>query len=333
MQETAGHGGRQPEAAADLAALMQRPCVSSSGPGRPAVTKLGTIDCDMVETTPLVLRDRLYRFEYVRPAYAANPTGDSYFRLVDVQSGDASPAFGAGYHLGSAYVEGETVFAYGVSPVGGSTIQVFWSQDLERWASQPALPLPGWEAFNTSVCRGAGRYVMAIELGGPPEVVGTRFTMRFAESDDLLDWRLLPAECVFAKERYTACPALRYIGGDFYMIYLEAIRGAAGAGGHGTTYESHIVRSQDLVHWQSSPLNPVLRCSPEDKLIGNPRLTAEQRGRIAGAVNRNNSDVDLCEYLGRTVISYSWGNQLGVEFLASAVYDGPLDRFLRGWFP
>src|SRR5438046_10300176 len=33
---------------------------------RPLIKKLGTIDCDMVETTPVVLKNCLYRFEYVR---------------------------------------------------------------------------------------------------------------------------------------------------------------------------------------------------------------------------------------------------------------------------
>ena len=44
-------------------------------------------------------------------------------------------------------------------------------------------------------------------------------------------------------------------------------------------------------------------------------------------------DIDFCEYQGRLVINYSWGNQQGVEFLAEAAFDGTLDQFLTGWFP
>lgn len=33
------------------------------------------------------------------------------------------------------------------------------------------------------------------------------------------------------------------------------------------------------------------------------------------------------------IINYSWGDQLGIEFLAEAVYDGTLEEFLEGWFP
>ena len=93
------------------------------------------------------------------------------------------------------------------------------------------------------------------------------------------------------------------------------------------------MRSKDLVHWESSPLNPVLRASDEDRKIRNPAFTTAQRERIAKATNVNNSDIDLCEHDGRLVIFYSWGNQTGIEHLAEAVYEGTLADFLRGWFP
>jgi len=109
------------------------------------------------------------------------------------------------------------------------------------------------------------------------------------------------------------------------MIYLEARPGP--------TYEPHIVRSSNLIQWESSPFNPVMQFSEEDKIIGNPNLTEEQQEHIAKAVNINNSDVDLCEFNGQVIIYYSWGDQQGTEFLAHGVYDGDLDNFLRGFFP
>ena len=293
---------------------------------RPILKRLGTLDCDMVEATPVVFRNRLYRFEYVRANYWANATGDSYFRFIDVASGEPTPAFAKGSHLGCAYVQGDTVYAYGVAEWGEPVIQVFWSQDLETWNSQPALELPGWKIYNTSVCQGLDRFVMAFEVGEPPEVVGTAFTNYFAESDDLRNWTLLPSECVFTKEKYSACPALRFLDdGYYYMIYLETRPGP--------TYESYIVRSRDLARWESSPLNPVMQYAPEDKLIANPDLSPQLQERIAGAVNINNSDVDLCEFEGKVVLYYSWGNQHGVEHLAEAVYEGTMVDFLKGFFP
>ena len=46
----------------------------------------------------------------------------------------------------------------------------------------------------------------------------------------------------------------------------------------------------------------------------------------------NKSDLELCEYLGRTVLYYSWGNQHGNEFLAEAWYEGPMADFLHSYF-
>jgi alpha-L-fucosidase len=289
------------------------------------IKKLGTIDCDMVETTPIVFKDRLCRFEYVRQDYHTNKTGASHFRFVDMESGEFTPAFAAGHHFGSAYVRDRAAFAYGVDTQGGPTIRAFWSEDLRNWSSQVAFHAPGWSIFNNSVCKGRDNYIMAIELNGPPEEVGVPFTIRFVQSDDLLSWQLTPSECVFSKDRYTACPALRFLDEYYYMIYLEARLGR--------TFDPYIVRSRDLIHWESSPFNPMMHFSEEDKRIANPNLTQEQRDRISNAVNINNSDVDLCEFEGRTIIFYSWGNQKGIEFLAEAAYDGNLESFLCGFFP
>jgi hypothetical protein len=161
------------------------------------------------------------------------------------------------------------------------------------------------------------------EIGKPPEEAGVRFTARFASSDDLVSWQTMPAACTYSKERYTAPHALRHLDGWFYNFYLEAFEG----------YEMRVVRSRDLVNWQASPVNPVLKASAEDKKIANPRLNIEQRTAIAAAKNINNSDIDFCEYNGKLIINYSWGNQQGMEFLAEAVFDGSLEEFLEELFP
>jgi hypothetical protein len=166
---------------------------------KPFIKKLGTIECDLVEATPVIFQGRLYRFEYVRPDYKPNQTGDSYFRFVDVETSEVTPNFASGYHLGSSYVEGDTVFAYGVERWGRPAIQVFWSQDLQRWSSQVALATPDWGIYNESVCAGDDRYIMAFEVGEPKEVVGVRFTIFFAESHDLKNWQRLSDEHVFIK--------------------------------------------------------------------------------------------------------------------------------------
>ena len=49
--------------------------------------------------------------------------------------------------------------------------------------------------------------------------------------------------------------------------------------------KSRVVRSKDLIHWDPSPLNPVLKVSGEDKLIANKNIPEKLRERIANAEN------------------------------------------------
>ncbi|HOD51718.1 MAG TPA: hypothetical protein PLM14_07510 [Candidatus Hydrogenedentes bacterium] len=313
-----------------LALALASPCISAQNsedpkPAPPRITKLGTIDCDMVETTPVVFHGRLYRFEYVRDSYyKPNTTGRAYFRFMDVAGGKPTSPFAWDHHLGSAFVNDGTMYVFGVDKWGGECVQVYWSEDLETWDTQPGIQLSGWELFNNSVCKADNRYVMALEIGAPPQEAGQPFTMRFLESDNLRDWRLTPSECVYTKERYSACPSLAYLDGFFYMFYLESYPGY---------YAEALVRSKDLIHWEPSPFNPVLKHSDDDRKVANQALSEDQRERIRTATNINNSDFDCCEFEGKTVILYSWGNQQGIEHLAEAVYDGTKAKFLRAFFP
>ncbi|MFO7975651.1 MAG: hypothetical protein R6V12_13560, partial [Candidatus Hydrogenedentota bacterium] len=195
---------------------------------------------------------------------------------------------------------------------------------LETWETQTGIELPGRELFNNGVCKADARYVMALEIGAPPEETGQRFTNRFLESDNLRDWRLTPSECVFTKKRYSACPSLAYLDGYFYMFYLESYAGY---------YAEALVRSKNLVNWEPSRFNPILKHSDEDRRIANEALSAEQRERIKTAKNINNSDLDFCEFEGKTIILYSWGNQQGIEHLAQAVFEGTETQFLRAFYP
>jgi hypothetical protein len=300
-------------------------CFSSAFAGPPTIVKLGTIDCDMVEASPIVFNGKLLRFEYVRENYKPNTTGKPYFRFLDPATGETTPAFAEGHHLGSAFTDGEKMYVYGVKKWGAPAIEVFHSSDLKTWETNTAISLSGWEIFNESVCKGPDGYVMAFEIGAPPEETGVPFTTRFAKSKDLLHWELTPKECVYSKERYTACPSIRFIDGMYYMVHLEAYPGPE--------YRPHIVRSKDLITWESSPYNPIMKHSDADKKIANSKLSKEQRDHIAAAKNINNSDVDFCEFEGKTTIVYSWGNQQGTEFLAEARYDGTEREFLLSFFP
>jgi hypothetical protein len=302
-------------------------CSQSKGPtdagGRPLIVKAGTIDCDLVETTPVVFKNKVYRFEYVRAGYWDNKTGDSYFRFIEHDTGKPTKSFAPGFHLGSAYVYGDTVFVTAVDIWDGEEVHVFASADMENWNHWLAFKLPGNGIFNTSLTRAENKFVLMYEIGRPEEEAGVRFTARFAVSDDLRKWEITSQDHNYSKDRYTAPHCLRYLDGYYYDFYLESHNG----------YEMRVVRSKDLITWESSPLNPVLKASAEDKIIANKNLSEEICQKVAKAENCNNSDIDFCEHNGRLIINYSWGNQQGIEFLAEASYAGTAEQFLKGWFP
>jgi hypothetical protein len=290
--------------------------------GRPRIIKKGTIDCDLVETTPIVFKGHVYRFEWVRKGYWNNPFKQDYCRLVDHQSGKTTEPFAFGHEYCSAFVAGNTVYVTGTGS-DRSTISMFASKDLITWQTWTVFHDPNFGMFNTSLCKAGREYVLMFEIDRPADQAGVAFTARFLKSKDLRHWELTPAECNYAKDRYTAPHCLRYLDGYFYDFYLEAHNG----------YEMRVVRSKDLIHWEPSPLNPVLKASDEDRTILNPNLPPALRQRIATAANLNNSDIDFCEYRHELVVNYSWGNQQGTEFLAEAVFPGTEKQFLRGWFP
>ena len=87
----------------------------------------------------------------------------------------------------------------------------------------------------------------------------------------------------------------------FYVTYLEARPGPR--------YETHVVRSKDLIRWESSPLNPVLVASEEDSRIANPKLTAEQRKKISGAVDRTRES-------SRRLYSWAEKSEVATPFVA-----------------
>ncbi|MBQ8813144.1 MAG: hypothetical protein IJZ85_01420 [Lachnospiraceae bacterium] len=298
------------------------------------LVKKGTLDIDIVESTPVVWKDRLLRFEWIRNntigrGYYGNQEDCCYFRFTDMETEESTKPFGHNMYFGSAHVEGDTAYAFGVTENAGNVMKVLWSKDMTTWESKEILKLSDrLRIYNNSVCKGRDGYYMAIELGGDAEVVGEPFTIVFAKSQDLLNWELMEmGEHVYSRERYTACPVLRYCPGDdrYYMIYLEGLPCHR--------WQPYIVRTTDFSAFELGLKNPIMFSDDDDKIVQCPeKFTAEQLAYIKGAIDCNNSDVDICEFNGKTVILYSWGNQLGKEFLAEAEYDGPMEEFLHSFF-
>ena len=304
-------------------------------PPRKTMVKKGTLDIDIVEATPIVWKGRLMRFEWIRDkrfgsGYYGNTENCCYFRFTDMETEETTPPFGRHFSFGSAYVEDDWVYVFGVlGGSGGQVMSVFRSADMVSWESHEILTFPkNLTVYNNSVCKGKDGYYMSIELGGSSEVVGRPFTIFFARSADLFAWEMLDmGDHVYTRERYSACPVLRYCECDdrYYMIYLESLPCHR--------WQPYIVRTADFVSFELGHKNPIMFSDDEDKKVQRPeKFTPEQLEYINGAIDCNNSDVDLCEFNGKTVILYSWGNQYGKEFLAEAEYDGPESEFLRSFF-
>ncbi len=306
--------------------------ITSNIPAKKRAKKLGTLDIGVVEATPVVWNGRLLRFEWFRPNrneyMEASERTDSCYRFVDMESGEKTPDFAFDHSFGCCYVKDGKMYVHGTRGGGGAHfLDTFVSEDLIHWEQTTALEFPDDVGlFNTSVCRGKDSYIMAIEIGGSNPIVGAPFTIVFAESDDLINWKLLPwEEHIYDRSRYTACPVIRYYDGYYYMIYLEA------APHH--RWLPYIVRSSDLREFELGLTCPIMYPDDDDKKVIHPeKFTAAQLDYINNAVDCNNSDYDTCEWNGKTVILYSWGNQLGKEFLAMAEYDGSEQEYLESFF-
>jgi len=298
-------------------------------PKKPRIRKLGTIKAGTVETTPVVFNGRLYRFEYCRRPNKnpLNPHPYSHFFFVDLETGRQHASFAKEHHLGCAFADGDTMYAVGVADEWGTdTLHFYRSKDLDNWEQYSEFRLEGWRFFNTGIAKLNGVYTLLFEIDAPKEEVGVvKYTFRFAQSTDLTHWTLTPSDHVFQNDRYAGGPAIYADDGWYYVFYLESYKPRG--------YANCVARSRDLVNWEYSIVNPVLMFDDEeDKKILSPFISVEDQEYIKRALDVNNSDFECCEFNGRTIIYYSWGDQLGHEFLAEAAYEGTMHEFLSGWF-
>lgn len=232
---------------------------------------------------------------------------------------------------------GDRVYVYATEK---NKVHQFVSDDLIHWEESIAFEFPEiFECFNTSVCKGENGYVMAIECGGAkdgdypdlkdPEnpYIGERFTEFFATSPDLVNWKLMPFENGYTKDRYNACPALKYCEGYYYMICLESLPC--------WRWAPYIYRTKDFETWEVGFYNPMFIPSREDLTVKEGYTVPESKlNMMLMNLTTNNSDVDLCEFEGKTYIVYATGNQgrTSGSCVAEITYDGPLDEFLKANF-
>lgn len=105
---------------------------------------------------------------------------------------------------------------------------------------------------------------------------------------------------------YSACPVIRYFKPYYYVIYLHApIDGHNG-------WISYMVRSKNLENWELSPFNPILEAGAGE--------------------GKNNSDVDIFEYQGKTYLYYATGDQETWGTVRVAMFDGTEKAFFESHF-
>ena len=303
------------------------------------IEKLGTIDIYIVESNPVIFRGKPWLMQYIRHRaenrrYRHNHTGASYFRFLDLTDmKTVSKPFGRGLHLGNAFVKDDHIVVTAAEHWGKPRFYQLESDDMEHW-TEPRVILEGegWEGYNTTMCEGPdGKFLLSFELGKPKDIVGSAFTMFFAESRDFKSWTMLDGKkYAFGRNMYTGAPMVRYHAGWYYFFHLEKDRSAAPGP---LAYRTRVARSRDLRKWEISP-HIVMDFDADDKLI-HPmaNLTDDELVLVRDAVNVNASDLDMCEWGDGLIFSYSWGDQHGKEFHGLGRAPGSERAFCESFFP
>lgn len=297
--------------------------------GFPRFHKLGAVS-PSGETTPFVFRDRIYRMELSDPSHGTDSTVQSCVVIRDRETGVILSRFGEGCYYHSLYQENGIFSVTAVlsqkPALYGDTIVLFESRDLVNWSRRILFRNPGWRYFNTSLTKGPDGYVLCLEASEPREEVGVLFTAFFASSPDLVHWTLPDPAKGFPKHRYLGGPWFRYCRGYYYLIAVTELPCAR--------YTNYIYRTKDFKTWEDGLYNPMLMPDEEDRRISPYAfdLTPELIRQIRTGFISSNSDVDMCEYHGKTLITYNAGNQLGFYYLAEAEYDGTIEDLLGGFF-
>jgi len=292
------------------------------------ITNARQVEGIRFEVTPFVFNGRLYRlenrmrfddFEGKEPQYRHHEDG---FCIRDVAADRILSVPLLNHYFAIVHVWEDRVYVV----TGDYEDRPWWhirhavmiaSDDLITW-SRPRIILEaegGELLFNYALCRARGKFYLLYETN---DARWPAFTMRFCESDDLRTWRKLPEEYIYGPDKYTGGPALYYDEPEdyFYLLYVNAVGP--------NRYDNRIARSRDLRTWQEAPADrPVV--SPD------PQRTINDT-RWPGIKECSASDLELCEFNGKTHLYWINGDQQGASAGWEAIYDGPMNRFLRTFF-
>ena len=304
--------------------------------GFPVLHKKGIVSPNG-EMTPFVFKNRLYRLESVDQHHCAKPEltrNESHAIIRDIETGKIISKFAEGHYFFDAFVDGEKVYVFGTLNnsiygwFGGDTVNIFESTDLIHWDKRMFLYKKDWLFFNHSIVKNENEYIFTVEVAKPDEVVGAHpFTSIFMRSEDLhsLEWMDIKSTA-YPTNRYSGGSKLYYSNGWYYYLTLVEMPGCV--------YCFYITRTQNFENWYFGKYNPFLYITNDDIKVSEHAadITEEMHDCIPTGYYCSASDVDFCEYHGKTIINYIIGNQLGFAFIAEAEYDGPPEEMLENFF-
>lgn len=283
------------------------------------------LESPLVEVTPFVFNGKLYLMESWQKQWELPyEQREQLFEQDEVRIRDlaadrivSTPLTGHGLAMTFVWEGRAYVFAgnWGTEKKWQvRDIEMVSSSDLKDWAA-PRVVLhsnDGEKYFNVSVCRGAEQFVMLVESNDPR---WPAFTFKYFTSGDLLHWEPVP-EAYYGVDKYVGGPALYYVGGAYYTLYLQAL-----GDNH---YETRVARSKDLLHWEDAPEGRPLvtfrKGTPVHPL--RPDTVREQ----------NASDAEICYFRDRTYVYYTGGDQQYCGDLQRAEFMGTPRELLESFF-
>ncbi|MBN1437755.1 MAG: hypothetical protein JW936_11840 [Sedimentisphaerales bacterium] len=296
------------------------------------LVKKGVVKQTCAEVTPFVFRDRFYLLENFKRAedFPGTPLDcdmfhEDGFRIRDVEKNIVISVPLMNHYFATAFVWEDRVYSF-CGDLGWD--QPWWhikkykilsSDDLITW-SKPEVIIeanPDENLFNNGVIHDGDRFIMLIETDDPR---WTKFTFKFYQSKDLRNWSLIDG-ALYGTEKYVGGPALYCFDGYYYVLYLN-FEGFDEKGA--PCYRTRIARSKDLFTWQEAPEDRVfLDFDPNHQV--NPQ-------HYPGVMETNASDVELCQWKGKTLAYFSGGNQQIGGDLQLAEYDGGMKDLLESFF-
>ena len=286
------------------------------------LVKKARLGSPVVESSPFVWKGRLYLAESWQRRWDDEPKPEEldYVQIRDVEKDDIVGTCMQGYGLASAFVWRNLCYIFAAQHERGGhhNVNMSWSADLVNWSDSRVVleEDPDEDLFNQSVCHDGRRFVMAYESN---DEAYRPFTIKFAVSHDLEYWTKLP-DLIFGPDRYVACPAIRHVGGYYYMLYLEHVEGG---------YETYLTRSTDLTAWEQAPHNPVITFDPAAEC--HP-LYYQRRDPQKTRRECNASDPDLVEWRGKTRVYFTGGCQRFAGDLQYAGFDGAMQEFFESYY-